>query len=278
MNINDIISREEDFKKEENIGKDILFLIKHSENELAKYAKEIKIINTLREEQDTLLVEYIEGVFQPKKLNPEIITYKGLFLYFKKNFIQHRKILKLDNFSKNGARGRQKEIFESFFGNEMEIHIDVKDTNFPHLIGYKDTSKDKYGQRNKNHNVEFLDKIFYQMKLIEDYEEHKCSLSKMSCISWISETLDRPTWILDRTCLTNKTKLKSDLLFIKRVKESDGSFSYHYVSLIKETPRESLLNKYIIDSHHKIDKEDVIGRNMKFNINKAIYKYDYLKK
>ena len=273
MSLDKYLSQMEDFKREEDLGKDLLSLIKKNEDELAKFKETIRIINYLREKQDTLLVDYIENVFQPEELDSEIITYKALFLYFKKIFIQNRKILKFDSFSKNGVKPLQIEIFKNFFEDKEEIHIDMKDTNFPHLIGYKNSLKDEYGQWDKSHNVEFLYKVFYEINLIEDYKEHNCSLNKMKCISWISETLNRPTWVLDKECLTNKTKISTDLLFIKKVKISNDKFSYHYVSLIKERPRESILNKYIINSHHKIEKSDIIGKNMKFDIRKAIYKY-----
>lgn len=278
MSLDKYLSQIEDFRIEEDLGKSLLSLIKNNEAALAEFEEVIRKINSLREKQDPLLVEYIENTFQPKELNSEIITYKALFLYFKKTFIQNRRILKFNSFSRNGARTRQVEIFKSFFEDTKEIHIDVKDTNFPHLIGYKNSLKDEYGQWDKSHNIEFLDKIFYETNLIEDYKEHDCSLSKMRCISWISETLNKPTWILDNECLTEKTKVSTDLLFIRKVKKPNNKFSYHYVSLIKERPRESLLNKYIINSHHKIEKSDIIGINMKFDVKKAIYKYDFRKK
>jgi len=278
MSLDKYLSQIEDFKKEEDLEKSLLSLIKNNEAELEKFQEAIRIINSLREKQDRLLVEYIENTFQPEELDPEIITYKSLFLYFRKTFIQNRRILKFNSFSRNGARARQVEIFKNFFGDTKEIHIDLKDTNFPHLIGYKNSLKDEYGQWDKSHNIEFLDKVFYEINLIEDYKEHDCSLSKMRCISWISETLNKPTWILDNTCLTKKTRVSTDLLFIRRVKKSNDKFSYHYVSLIKERPRESLLSKYIINSHHKIEKSDIMGINMKFNVRKAIYKYDFRKK
>jgi hypothetical protein len=278
MSLDKYLSQIEDFNIEKDLGKDLISLIKNNEVALAKFEEAIRAINAIREKQDPLLVEYIENIVQPEELDSELITYKALFLYFRKTFIQNRRILKLTSFSKNGARGHQIQILKNFFEDTGEIHIDVKDTNFPHLIGYKNSLKDEYGQWDKNHNIEFLDKVFYEINLIEDYKEHNCSLSKMKCISWISETLNRPTWVLDKECLTERTKISTDLLFIKKAKISNDKFSYHYVSLIKERPRESILNKYIINSHHKIEKSDIIGKNMKFDIRKAIYKYDFRKK
>ena len=278
MSLDRYLSQIEDFNIEKNLGKNLISLIKDNEAELAKFEKVIRAINSIREKQDPLLVEYIENIVQPEELDSELITYKALFLYFKKTFIQNRRILKLTSFSKNRAKNYQIKIFKDFFEDKEEIHIDVKDTNFPHLIGYKNSLKDEYGQWDKSHNIEFLDKVFYEINLIEDYKEHNCSLSKMKCISWISETLNKPTWVLDKECLTKKTKISTDLLFIKKVKISNDKFSYHYVSLIKERPKESILNKYIINSHHKIEKSDVIGKNKKFDIRKAIYQYDVRKK
>ena len=238
--------------------------IRYLIDKLQKYEYERKIINELKERKDKLIVEYIESVKQPNLLDLELINYKALYFFFKKNFIENKKILYLNEYSNNldGLQKNKKSVFHNAFDQDGRIYLDIKETNFPHLIGYKTNSRDNSGNYDNSKNSKFLNSIYYETSLIEDYEDHDCKIDKIQRISWIWRTLREPLFVFDQDGIKNGD-LKTNLLFIKKI-----GGKYHYVSLIK-LPTSSK-NKYVINSHHSIT-DDSFKR--KYNQNKAIYKF-----
>ena len=238
--------------------------IRHLINKLKEYETERKIINELKEKKDELIVEYIESIEQPNLLNLSLINYKALYFFFKKNFIENKKILYFDDYSNNldALQKNKKSVFHNAFDQDGRIYLDIKETNFPHLIGYKTNNKDIYGNYDNSKNSKFLNSIYYETSLIEDYEKHDCKIDKIQRISWIWKTLREPLFVFDQDGIRNGD-LKTDLLFIKKM-----GGKYHYVSLIKLS--NSSKNKYVINSHHSIKHESFKN---KYNQNKAIYKF-----
>jgi len=116
-------------------------------------------------------------------------------------------------------------------------------------------------------NRKFLNSIYYETNLIEDYSQHGCDLTKIKSISWIFRTLNEPLYVFTQDGLNvGKSNVKTDILFVKKVEKS-----YHYVSLVK-IKGSTNKNKYVINSHHKLSEHEF---RLKYNTNKAIYKYDF---
>ena len=268
MNIDVLIEKAQALAKEKEnkemqertLEENIIYLI----DQLKKYENERKIINELKENKDKLIVEYIESIEQPNLLKLELINYKALYFFFKKNFIENKKILYLNEYSNNidVLQKSKKSVFHNAFDQEGRIYLDIKETNFPHLIGYKTRNKDIDGNYDNSRNSKFLNSIFYETSLIEDYREHDCKIDKIQRISWIWKTLRKPLFVFDQEGIYN-SDLKTDLLFVRKI---EGT--YHYVSLIKLS--KSSKNKYVINSHHSIKNASF---RSKYNQNKAIYKF-----
>jgi hypothetical protein len=266
MNIDVLIEKGKTLAKEKEVQemqeRTLEENIRYLANKLKEYERERKIINELKEKKDKLIVEYIESVKQPDLLNLELINYKALYFFFKKNFIENKKILYFNEYSNNldKLQKNKKSVFHNAFDQDGRIYLDIKETNFPHLIGYKTSSRDNNGTYDNSKNSKFLNSIYYETSLIEDYEDHDCKIDKIQRISWIWRTLREPLFVFDQDGIRNGD-LKTDLLFIKRL-----GGKYHYVSLIK-LPKSSK-NKYVINSHHSITHDSF---KRKYNQNKAIY-------
>jgi len=268
MNINALIEKGQVLAKEKETSemreRTLEENIKQLANQLKKYERERKIINELKEKKDKLIVEYIESISQPDLLDLELINYKALYFFFKKNFIENKKILYLNQYSNDidKLQKNKKSVFHNAFDSDGRIYLDIKETNFPHLIGYKTNNIGDDGNYDNSKNSKFLNSIYYETSLIEDYEEHDCKIDKIQRISWIWRTLRKPLFVFDQDGIHN-SDLKTDLLFVKKI-----GGKYHYVSLIKLT--KSSKNKYVINSHHSIKNESF---RSKYNQNKAIYKF-----
>lgn len=272
--INTLIERTKDLKEEQetieqqgkSLKEKISILNKKLEN-LKKYRQEI---NKFKEEKDELILQYIESIKQPDLLDIGFINYKALYFYFKKHFIEStNRFLSFENYSNDKTEIYKNNIFKfkEAFGEEKRIYLDIKETNFPHLIGYKTPNKTELGYYDNTLTRKFMKSIYYETNLIEDYEEHGCDLGKIKTISWILNTLEKPIYVFTQDGLkAGKSSLKTDLLFVRIYKRT-----YHYVSLKRI---DSCKNKYVINSHHEISKSDF---HKKYNKNKAIYKFDFKK-
>jgi len=269
--INDILRNEEYRQEEEKESQSLEEKIMSLDHELLEYDDYRKKINKLKKEKDSLVLEYIQSIKQPTCLDVSMINYKALYFYFKKEFIEAKKTLDF-NYYYNGIKNKiRSDVFSGKFGEDKKILISIKGTNFPHLIGYK-VDREEGLNLDSMQNRDFLNHIYYETNLIENYKEHGCDISKIKCISWIWDTLRSPYMVFDQDGLNkNHTKVETDLCFVKGIKNEDGEYLYHYVSL-KKINGNSDKNKYVINSHHKLTNKEF---NDKFFLNKAIYKFDY---
>lgn len=276
MTLDSIISRVEDFNSEAvdkshsdmQLEEQIRSLI----TELTQYSEARKKINKLKQKKDKLIREYIDTISQPNYLDIKLINYKALYFYFKANFIEvENKFLTFSNYNNNLQKvyKQNNTKFQEAFNDEGRIYLDVKSTNFPHLIGFKQDDKDMFGNYDNSKNKEFLNNIYYETDLLHDYENHGCDIQKIKTISWIWDTLTKPSYIFNQNGINKgKSNITTDILFVRSHKET-----YHYVSLIKISS--TTKNKYVINSHHPMKRDEFF---VKFDINQKIYMYDYKKK
>jgi len=268
MNIDDLAEKAKQVSELKRREKTLEENIKELDNELQKYKVVRRTINSLKEEKDRYIVAYIESIKQPNLLDINLINYKALYFFFKKNFIEEKKILYFENYRNDMEKIQlsKRSSFHNSFDGDSRIYLDIKETNFPHLIGYKLEEKNSFGSYDNSRNSIFLNSIYYETNLIEDYEQHGCDLKKIKCISWIWKTLKEPLFVFDQDGIREgRSNLKTDLLFLKKLKGT-----YHYVSLKKI--KNSHKNKYVINSHHKISEQEF---KEKYNVNKAIYKFKF---
>lgn len=280
MNIDAIKERMDDFRQQkkeiEDAEKTLEERIEDLIQELDAYSDSRKTINTLKHQKDRLILEYIELVKQPELLDIGLINYKALYFYFKANFIEvSDKFLSFEDYNNNLDRIQlaNKTKFEKAFGEDNRIYLDIKATNFPHLIGFKQDDKDEFGSYDNTKNREFLNNIYYETNLLEDYSDHGCDIDKIKTVSWIWNTLKKPLYVFQQDAIdSTKSNLKTDLLFVKKVKTDPigAKGTYHYVSLIKI--QSSCKNKYVINSHHPMTEDEF---RVKYNTNKAIYQYNF---
>lgn len=201
-----------------------------------------KEINLLKYAKDELIKEYIENTVQPFKLKLRYINYKALFFYFKKHFIETTKTVSLNTFSE--SEYEIKEEFKDFFNGIQNISYIIQTlyTNFPHLIGFKNGNDGDGKYINSKLNEDFLNKIFYETNLIDDYKTHGCDLDKIQALSWIDKTLKKPNYIFNKQGVASTSKLEGSLIFVRIVKGT-----VHYVSLIKISD-----NYLVINSQHSL--------------------------
>ena len=226
---------------------------------LERYSISRKDINILKRAKDKLVKEYIFNTKIPKILDLELLNYKALLFYFKDSFIRRTLQLKYEHYiNKNDLNSLQnikKSTLETIF-NSNSISIKSTYDNFPHLIGIKNS------ENSKNFINEFLEDIFYETKLLEDFKDHKGDENKIKTFSWIYSTLQSPTMILERDAIKSNSKFRSDLIFVKKIFNSK-EYKYHIVGLGK------IDNNYVIKSQFPISTEDEF--NKKFNRRKKIY-------
>lgn len=234
--------------------------IKHYDNFLEKLAIPRTKINEIKKIKDQLVKKYIFSTKAPKTLDVQLLNYKALLFYFKDSFIKKQLLLKLDSYNndKSMLKSSKQNSFEKYFIDE-KINIKVDFDNFPHLIGIKKPLK------NFNYIDEFLDDIFYETKLLEDYKDHKGDIHKIKTFSWIFATLQNPIYIFDKDAIKkNKTNFESDLTFVRKIK---GNFEYKWHVLgLRE--RENRIN-YVINSQFPVKTDNEFYQ--KFDMKKKIY-------
>lgn len=215
-----------------------------------------KEINTYKYKKDELITQYIEETTQPNKLKQHLINYKALFFYFKKKFIESNHILDIDLYDHSG--NFLSDEFKDNFNIDNRIILKTLYTNFPHLIGFKNKDDESILNQNAKLNDDFLNKIFYETNLLEDYETHGCDLDKIQSISWIEKTLRKPNYVFTMDALKN-SKLEATLIFVRI---SRGTV--HYTSLVNIKD-----NKFAINSHHSLG---IAKYKKMFDEEQAIYK------
>lgn len=251
--------------------------IESLDKELNKFTTSRNNINTLKIKKDQLIIKYINDNIFPKDLNLKILNYKALLFYFIDHFTYKNTLLEYEDYDTSDNSSiylKKQEIFKNLFFIENNIYecdgnnklvkktnkipkpikINVNISNFPHLIGYKDTDKTT--------KDEFIRNIMYESNLSYDYELDGCDKNKIRAFSWILDTLKNPNWIFDSDAIRrSNSKLKSDIIFVRKFKNT-----HHYVSLEKHLG--SIDNEYYINSHHSMN-ESAFKRN--FNDNNKIY-------
>lgn len=243
---------ESKIKKFDTIEKEI----EHYNKLLEQNSYARKVINTYKYKKDKLIIQYIEETTQPNKLKKHLINYKALFFYFKKKFIESNHVLSIELFEHSG--NYLADEFKEYFCRDNRIVLKTLYTNFPHLIGFKNNDDENVLMQNAKLNDDFLNKIFYETNLIEDYETHGCDLDKIQSISWIEKTLKKPNYVFTMDAL-NDSKLKATLIFVRINKNT-----VHYTSLINIKD-----NKFAINSHHSLS---ITKYQKMFTEEKAIFK------
>ncbi|MDM8569447.1 hypothetical protein QUF50_08080 [Thiotrichales bacterium HSG1] len=231
--------------------------IRFYNNQLDEFVVQRAKINKLKKAKDKLVKQYIVDTKAPKILDLELLNYKALLFYFKDNFIKTSLTLKFMNYEKDG---KLEDCFIGFFSNG-KINIRSEFNNFPHLIGIKNEL------HISGYMDEFMDSIFYETSLLEDYEKHnlnyKRDIHKIKAFSWIIETLYNPTYVFDKSAIKKKESVnfKSDLIFARMVENC--TYNWHIVGLKK------LGRNFVIQSNFPIKtKGEFYG---KFNLDKKIY-------
>lgn len=193
--------------------------------------------------------KYIESLKQPSYLNADLITYKVLFSYFRKTFIMPSELkLELNSYYENQI---SKHKLGVFFARTETINIKSYDSTFLHLIGFKG-NKHLLLAKDKNINLYNKDKKFI------------VQIEKIKSLSWILETLKKPTFIFSSIGVKKVSKVYADLIFVRKKKGT-----YHYVSLKKISSSSLLKNDYVISSHYPLTDSNKF--NNMFKKNKAIY-------
>ena len=248
--------------QEPSSTKSIEVVIKHYDDFLEKLAIPRTKINELKKAKDKFIKLYILDTKAPKTLDIHLLNYKALLFYFKDSFIKKPLSLKLEHYKndKSELRSSKRDVFESYFVNE-KITIKVDFNNFPHLIGIKKTA----GNAN-DYIDEFLEDIFYETKLLEDYKAHKGDIHKIKTFSWIFATLQNPIYIFDHDAIKkNTTNFRSDLIFVRKIK-GNPEYHWHILGLKK---REAEGTSFVINSQFPIASDNEFYK--KFDIRKRIY-------
>lgn len=243
-------------------------LIKHYDDFLEELAIPRAKINELKKAKDIIVKQYIYETKAPKTLELSLLNYKALLFYFKDSFIKRSLILKFNHYSSNDfsqIQQEKKNNLVNYFCNG-EINIKLNHNNFPHLIGIRKPLDDNGNIINHNFIEDFLDDIFYETKVLEDYKAHRGDENKIKTFSWIYATLRNPTMILEHDAIKeDHSNFESDLIFVRKLFGST-EYAYHLVGI----SRQDQCN-YFIKSQFPIKTERVF--NKKFNKRKKIYQW-----
>lgn len=223
-------------------------------------------INELKKAKDMLVKQYIYETKAPKTLELHLLNYKALLFYFKDSFIKRSMSLKFEHYASNDFSQTQKDKknnLVNYFCNG-EINIKLNHNNFPHLIGIRKPVDVNGNIVSHNFIEDFLDDIFYETKVLEDYQAHRGDVNKIKTFSWIYATLRNPTMILEKDAIKEDySNFESDLIFVRKLFGS-SEYAYHLVGI----SRQDQCN-FFIKSQFPIKTERVF--NKKFNQRKKIY-------
>lgn len=216
----------------------------------------LKKISKIKCENSNQIFQSIKSSKIPNEINQSKITLFSLLLYFQKKYV-------LKNF----------ELYFNYdsFQRQLKwerIRIKTKLSNFPHLIGIR-------GERNLSGQViskskprKFLDGVLHQSILINAFDDFIIDFEKLEVFSWIWQTIVTPTYIINKDEINQThTKLKADIIFIKRVYNSK-KYSFHIVALKNEID-----NDFSIISQFGIKKECFNRISWMFNIENASYNF-----
>jgi len=242
-------------------------VIRHYDQFLDRLSIPRAKINELKKAKDKIVKEYILHTQAPATLDLQLINYKALLFYFKDSFIKRALSLSYSNYSSNDLsqiqRARQNNLV-NYFCNGV-LNIKLTHNNFPHLIGIRKPTDSNGNITNHNYIDEFLDDIFYETKLIEDYRSHRGDENKIKTFSWIYATLSFPTLILEENAIRGShSNFKSDLIFVRKLYGSNREYCYHIVGVSKQDTC-----SYFIQSQFPIKTDREF--HAKFNQRKKIY-------
>jgi hypothetical protein len=242
-------------------------VIIHYDQFLERLATPRAKINELKKAKDRLIKEYIFMTKAPKTLDLNLLNYKALLFYFKDSFMKRSLALKYLYYNRNNdlsalQEGKKDSLVNHFCNGKIEIKLTYE--NFPHLIGIRKPTDSRGNVINHNFIDEFLDDIFYETKVLEDFRSHKGDENKIKSFSWIYATLQNPTMILERDAIKSSSKFGSDLIFVKKIFNST-EYKYHIVGL----SRVDCGCTYVIRSQFPIERD--IDFNKKFNKRRKIY-------
>ena len=215
-------------------------------------------INKKRYENAQDIINYIKSIRSPVQINKIEVTLLSLMDFFQKTYVSK-------TFKVNLSR-IPKYILKKL--NYSEINIISKINNFPHLIGISGIRDDLGNIISRTRPRKFLDGVLYQWILLNNYDDFKLDFEKLEVIPWMHQTLSNPTYILlDDAIKTEGTKLHADMIFIRRIFNSD-KYSFHIVALKNENN-----DIFTFKSQFAIKKNRYHRINKMFDLKKATYDF-----
>lgn len=218
-------------------------------------------INKVKSSNSDKIIKKIKSSTIPKKINQYDITLFSLLIYFQKKYVLKNFELYLN--------------FDSFQKIPQWENIKLKNklSNFPHLIGVK-PERDLEGKIvSKAKPRKFLDGVLHQTILVDFFDDFIIDFEKLEVLPWLWQTLVMPTYILPKSAINKyRTKLNADIVFVKRVFNSD-KYAFHIVALKHESA-----NDFTLISQFAIKKECFNRINVMFDMKKAYYDFYKSKK
>ncbi|RXK05388.1 hypothetical protein [Halarcobacter bivalviorum] len=221
-------------------------------------------MNEIKKDKDKYVKKYIFDTKLINKLDINLLNYKALFFYFKEKFIDKKFTLRKDEMKidKSQLRKDLKDtFFNTYFDSDSEMKFKVYHNNFPHLIGIRKPKDSKGNVENHKNVSEFMEDIYYDTKLIDDFVEHKVDSHKLKSFAWIRATLKYPTYIIKGDSIDyQKSNFMSDLVFIKRLPAEVG-YTVHIVGVGKEKNFYSIMSQFPIKTENEFKKKfDISSR------------------
>jgi len=208
-------------------------VIRHYDSFLDKLSIPRAKINELKKAKDQIVKQYIYATKAPFALDLTLLNYKALLFYFKDSFLKRSLVLKESHYSNDLTKidSLRQPNFSNFFAITGELTIKLTHNNFPHLIGIRKPVDSHGNVINHNYIDEFLDDIFYETKVLEDYRSHRGDEHKIKTFSWIYATLQNPWVVFESDAIkTNRSNFDSDLVFVRKIYGSH-EYKYHIVGL-----------------------------------------------
>lgn len=213
-------------------------------------------INKVKSANSDIIIRNIKSSTIPKQINKYDITLLSLLIYFQKKYVFKNFELYLN--------------FDSFQKTPLWENINIKNklSNFPHLIGVKPQRDSEGNIVSKAKPRKFLDGVLHQTILVDFFDDFIIDFEKLEVLSWLWQTLVMPTYILPKSAINKyRTKLNADIVFVKRVFDSD-KYAFHIVALKNETG-----NDFTLVSQFAIKKECFNRINVMFDLKKAYYDF-----
>jgi len=203
-------------------------------------------------------IQYIKSIRSPENISIFKISLLSLMMFFNKTYVTNTFKVKLHKIPQHV---REKLDLES-------INIISKTNNFPHLIGISGLRDNSGNIISKARPREFLDGVLYQFILLHSHDKYKLDLEKLEVFPWMHQTLLNPTYILPSTAIiTTGTKIKADLIFIRKIFDSD-KYVFHIIGLKNENG-----TNFAFKTQFAISKDRGYRLKKMFNLEEAIFDF-----